>query len=217
MSKKQGVLPPGVKLQPFAKMKTKDHRWIISKSPRCQFIIALFGKKFGRQCEKKSIRDRIRCRSHGGTSGRPVITGEHSKYHPVPKSLQAKFEAALNDPALLDLSKNIALMDAQIWALAEKASKKNDFDPLEFAKLLKLLKSKQALVGQEVARREAIGSMVSQAQMLQLINYVYQSVIKHVKDQNIVRRIGSDLRLLIGTNATIEAEKEKMALIKIKD
>ena len=196
---RKGILPKGVKLEPLMADK---------KTPRCQFV-----RRVGVQCGKASMHGRERCRSHGGKSGRPPIHGKYSKFNPVPRRLQARFEKAATDPELLDLTKDIALVDAQVWEMAESAQSQDTFTPIQTRKLLLLLKHKRALTKQETERRIAMGSMLDVQQVMVLIGYVYDSITKHVTDEKERRAIGNDLRSLVG-DAIMPAVVKSKALVK---
>lgn len=194
---RRGVLNPKVKLQPFLKNGT---------SPRCQFVKKeLKGEKYGKQCEKSCTPGRPRCKYHGGKAGAPIKTGEHSKYQPVPKGLVKRFESASVDPEILNLTKDIALTDAQVWQLCEEASNQESFDLFQSKKLYALLKTKRELISQETDRRLAMGAMLSSEQALQIIKFIYGSINKHVADPEARRKVANDLRILALTEDKMEA------------
>ena len=184
---RKGTLAPGVEL--------------IATLPdghvRCQWVKRpKEGQEFGEQCQRRPVEGRPFCRSHGGTGGRPVIHGGRSKYSPVPQGLLKRFEEAQRDPDLLNLSRQIALLDAKIWAIAEKASGRKDFTKPETAELLRVINAHQALVSQEVNRRVSLGTMVDVRDVVLLIGYLHNLVVKHVKDPDARRHISAGLRKL---------------------
>ena len=197
---RKGVLAKGVKLEPLMADK---------KTPRCQFI-----RRVGVQCSKASMHGRERCRSHGGKAGRPVIHGKYSKFNPVPRGLRSKFEKAAQDPELLSLVNELALLDAQIWQICETAQNQVTFDKLQFRKLLLLMKHKRGLAKQEMERRIAMGSMLDVQQVMVLIGYVYDSITKHVSDEKERRAIGNDLRQLVGETVVPVVAKSRAVAIK---
>jgi hypothetical protein len=197
---RKGVLPKEVKLQPFM----KDGR-----TPRCQFV-----RKVGIQCAKAAMSPRPNCQSHGGKAGRPPTTGEHSKYNPVPRALQEKFEKSLNDPELLDLSNKVALLDAQIWQLCEEASSQENFDEKQIRQLLTLMKNHKDLVAQETQRQIGLGNMLDTKQVMQIIGYVYSLVSRHVSDPTARNNIGAGLRALV--QSPIESTDASKAIISVE-
>lgn len=186
---RKGTLAPGKKL--IALMK--------NDRPRCQFVKApVEGAKYGEQCKNPCILGRPRCRYHGGKAGRPPTTHKYSKYHPVPSGLQAKFENALNDVELLNLSKEIALVTAQIWKIAEDAQSRDNFTDIEAKKLMSFMKHQKELIGQETQRRVSIGNMLSVEQVMIILKYVYDSVCRNIPDVIVRARIGADIRKVVG-------------------
>ncbi len=199
---RKGTLAPGVKLVATLPDGHARCQWV--KKPK-------EGQEWGEQCQKRPVEGRPFCRSHGGTSGRKPVHGKRSKYGPVPQGLLKRFEEAQRDPDLLNLSRQIALLDAKIWAIAEKASARKDFTKPETHELLKVISAHQALVSQEVSRRVSLGTMVDVRDVLLLIGYLYDSVVKNVKDPDARRRIASDLRKLtvgLGENILPESAAE---------
>jgi hypothetical protein len=86
-------------------------------SPRCQHI-----KRDGKQCNAVATGGFSVCRLHGaGTrarpGGRPPVHGRYSKS--IPQALRGKLEAAMNDPALLELRPEIGLIGVRIEELLE--------------------------------------------------------------------------------------------------
>jgi len=184
---KKGILKPGLKLIKYM----KD-----DKTHRCQFV-----KAIGEQCinrEEKTRPGCWRCKYHGGKAGRPPTTGEHSKYTPLPKNLRARFEAAVVDPEILNLTKKIALLDSQIWEIGEEAQEQDSFDPIQMKKLIILIGQHRKLVAQETERRIAMGSMLDVQQVMQIIGYIYDVIQKRIPDPLVRRDIGADLRKVIG-------------------
>lgn len=171
-------------------------------APRCQFVKApVKGKKYGEQCKNPCVSGRQRCRNHGGKAGRPPTTHRYSKLHPVPRNLTVGFERALKDPEILNLSKQIALLDSQIWRIAEVASNKDDFNPVEMKGLVSLMKNQRELIGQETQRRVSLGGMVEVQQVMVILKYVYDSVCRHVQDPLVRSRIGVEIRKIVGSSS----------------
>ncbi len=180
-------MKPGVKLIPTLGAK---------KTPRCQFVKAVPEEEFGAQCKNASEPGRPYCRFHGGRAGtgKALKTGAHSKYHPVPSGLRDKFEHSMQDPELLSLTANIALLDAQIYGICTEAESQSKFDDEQTKQLLGLMKQKKELVEQEMSRRISIGRLMDVAEVMQLINFIFESVQRNVTDEAAKRRIAGDLR-----------------------
>ena len=194
---RKGRLAPGIQLDAVTK----------NGAPRCQFvkfpkpILAPDGSTstpmYGEQCKNTCISGRPRCKYHGGLAGRPVVSGKYSKYNPVPKGLRDKYDRATEDPEILNLTNKIALLDAQIWQIAEFAQDQDTFTTVQMKQLIVLLKQQKELVAQETSRRVTMGSMLSAEQVMTLIGFIYSSINKHVQDHEAKRKIGNDLRTLL--------------------
>ena len=77
----------------------------------------------GRQCLALAMRDRDKCRSHGGKTPRGVGSphwkhGRYAKY--LPTGLHERYDAALKDPEILALDDEIALLRTRSMLLVEK-------------------------------------------------------------------------------------------------
>lgn len=210
---RKGKLRPGVGLEPT----------LSGGTPRCQFVKApLEGKRYGEQCKKGCVPGRPRCKYHGGKAGRPPTTHLRSKYNPVPTGLQAKFERAMVDPELLNMWNKVALLDAQIWHIAEKASTQEEFTPQQTRKLLRLIGSQKAIIAQETVRRQALGTMLPIEKVMIIVKYLYDSVCRHVTDRAVQNRIGADLRKILagaGAGSTVidgTPKQESKELVVVK-
>lgn len=79
-------------------------------------------KRDGQPCRNIAVNGSDKCRMHGGKSPKGIAspsfkTGETSKYAYLPKRLSEKVETFLNDPALVELKENIAILDARLSEL----------------------------------------------------------------------------------------------------
>lgn len=191
---KKGTLPPGVQLV--------SHK--STGEPQCQWIKAPKedGQLYGEQCKNVAIYATRHCKFHGGRAGKhPAMNSKGvlttSKYNPVPKALQRKFETSIEDPDLLNLTKSIALVDSQIWQLCEDASSQDNFTGVQRKQLKSLLKEKRELVAQETSRRMNMGSLMEIGEVIQLIQFVYDSIARNVPNKDARVRISQDLRMLI--------------------
>jgi hypothetical protein len=203
---RKGTLPPSVKLEALLEGGT----------PRCQFVKApLEGKKYGEQCKKGCVAGRPRCKYHGGLAGRPPIHHRRSKYQAVPTGLQEKFEQAMVDPELLNMWNKIALIEAQIWQIGEKASKDEEFTTQQTRKLLKLMAVQKSLVAQETIRRQALGTMLPIERVVVIMKFLYDSVSRHVPDKAVRAKIGADFRkIMSGTGVEDGAVVDATARIE---
>ncbi len=187
---RKGTIKPGVKIETLM---------ADGKTNRCMFVKKeKEGAKYGEQCRNRCEPGRPRCRFHGGRAGRPVETGRFSKYNPVPTKLKEKFERAAEDPEILDLTKKIALLESQIWQIAEDAAQQENFDNKQVRKLLILIAQQRKLIAQETDRRITMGTMIDAGQVLMIIGFIYDSILRYVHDERVRRQIGADLRKITG-------------------
>lgn len=76
----------------------------------------------GTPCQQRPLTGRTRCRLHGGKSLRGIASpsfkdGRHSRF--LPKRLIDRYAAGLDDPDLLELRPEIALLDAHLSELLD--------------------------------------------------------------------------------------------------
>jgi hypothetical protein len=80
-------------------------------------------KRNGQPCQQWPIKGRTRCRLHGGKSRMGPGSGRfvHGRYSTfLPSHLAAHYEAAAHDPQLLELRRDISLVDARIADLLQR-------------------------------------------------------------------------------------------------
>lgn len=80
-------------------------------------------RKTGRQCQRRAVTGYRVCQVHGGATPRGIAsphykTGKYSKV--LPKRLAARYHAAIDDPALLELREDIGLLDARLADLLSR-------------------------------------------------------------------------------------------------
>jgi len=78
-------------------------------------------KKTGEQCRRRAVQNKRVCTVHGGLTPGGIAsphfkTGEYSKYA-LPLRMRERYEASLNDPALLEQRREISLVDARLQDL----------------------------------------------------------------------------------------------------
>jgi hypothetical protein len=84
-------------------------------------------KSDGNRCRANAILDTTKCKFHGGKSLKGIAsptfkTGRYSKY--MPKALVSRYEQAADDPELLSMRDNVALIDTRVQDLLTQVSKK---------------------------------------------------------------------------------------------
>jgi hypothetical protein len=108
-----------------------------AKIPRCQFV--RYGKhpKAGIQCKAPAIKDANCCRTHGGANSRSIgplnsqWAGGKSKKGRwtalLSGTLQDSYVRALNDPEILSLDSELALIDVRMEELVDRANHRADW------------------------------------------------------------------------------------------
>lgn len=89
--------------------------------PQCQAK----AKSTGIQCQRSAVAGKRVCTVHGGLTPGGIAsanykTGKYSKY--LPDKLASRYEAAANDPNLLELNHEIGLMDMRLTSLLERVN-----------------------------------------------------------------------------------------------
>lgn len=82
----------------------------------------------GHPCKLPPVPGRTRCRFHGGASlaGVASPTFKHGRYSQyMPKAMLVDYQAGLQDPDLLELTEQIALIDARVVGLLGKLQGKD--------------------------------------------------------------------------------------------
>lgn len=80
-------------------------------------------KSTGKQCQRSAVNGKRVCTVHGGLTPGGVAspnfkTGRYSKY--LPDRLTSRYETAVNDPQLLELNHEIALIDSRLSDLLSR-------------------------------------------------------------------------------------------------
>ena len=80
-------------------------------------------KRSGKRCKNNTSAGKVVCHIHGGKTPVGIAspnykTGRYSKY--LPSRLAGRYQEAVNDPGLLELNHEIALMDARLTSLLER-------------------------------------------------------------------------------------------------
>lgn len=140
-----------------------------------------------------------RCKNHGGAT--PVAaesgsfkSGKYSKY--MPKKIQARYEAAANDPNLLALDDEIGMLTVLIEeTLLEHADHPED---MNWGAIVGLIERKRRLVDTERKRREVLLTNMTVEQAVSLVRAVEGIIRMRVKDADVVEAIAGDFAQLLG-------------------
>lgn len=147
-----------------------------------------------------------RCRMHNGfpamgPANHSFKHGRHSKLMKEIPGLSAHYERALADPDLLRLDGEVALVDARLFELLERASKskKEQAETIDrlWPQIDALLETRRKLVDTESKRLKDLHAMVSVDRVMMLVAYVSDSVKRHVTDRTALANIFADLRKIL--------------------
>jgi hypothetical protein len=121
----------------------------------------------GSQCNAAAMRGRLNCRKHGGKTPVGVAasaykTGRYSKY--VPARMLSSYKASLNDPDLLEVRSDIALLDARLADLLSRV------DNGESGHLLKEARDAFNLLKSAMQRRDADQTVVAMTTLDEKLN-----------------------------------------------
>ena len=126
---------------------------------------ATLRRKPGRFCTAYPLTGKTRCALHGGKSLAGPANGnwKHGMYSTVlPGALGAHYATARQNPALVALTEQIALVDAKVFELFEQVQQGES--PAAWTQVLELAAAQQAaLEAFATARRSANGPAMSQA------------------------------------------------------
>lgn len=146
-----------------------------------------------------------RCRLHGGATpvGPASVHFKHGRRSILLKEFGAfgqHYERALADPDLLRMDDEIALVDARLSELLERASQaKGEQKTLDgiWPQLDALIENRRKLVDTESKRLKDLHAMVSIDRVMTLVAYMTDTVRRHVRDPKVLGEIFNDLRKVL--------------------
>jgi hypothetical protein len=150
-------------------------------------------KRSGDPCQTQAMPNG-RCRMHGGAtpSGIALPQTTHGRYSKAYGGLAARVTAALDDPDLLAMNREIALTDARLGELVEQ--------PLgaeAWAEVRDLIEQRRRLVESERKRLVDLRQMMSATEAVTFVLAVMDVVKRHVADRHALVAIGGELERLI--------------------
>jgi hypothetical protein len=143
-------------------------------------------KQTGLQCRQPVTPGREVCRYHGGHQARGIASVHwrgrgYSK--DLPTRLADRWRQAAADPALLELTSEVALVDARLGELlATLPATAADTDAATWADLLALIEQRRRLVDSERRREEALQVSMTMAQALAFAGALQTAVVEIVTD-----------------------------------
>lgn len=151
-----------------------------------------------------------KCYRHGGAT--PIgpananfIHGRHSKMLKDVKGLGAHYDRALEDPDLLRLDAEIALIDARLLSLLEKVKGPNASIDGIWPQIDALIESRRKVVDTESKRLKDLHAMLSVDRVLLIIRYLQDAVRKHVKDPAEQTAVFEEIRRLLKPEQALTA------------
>lgn len=157
-------------------------------------------KRSGARCKKAAMKGRTVCRAHGGATPRGIASPhlQHGRWSKdLPTQLARRYEAAVEDPDLLSLRDEIALVDTQISVLLAISDVASAPEPATGQALGRLVEQRRRLTETEVKHRMLVGQMVALKQVMALAGALAASVHAHVHDPVVIDAIGRDIERLL--------------------
>jgi hypothetical protein len=155
-------------------------------------------KSTGERCRRPAVPGRNVCRYHGGATPRGIASPnfKHGKYSKdLPKGLIARYEQAAQDPELLALRDEIALLDARMVELMHKLGG-GEADQEVWKEIYAALEQRRRLVESERRRLVEMQQMITAEQALVLVARVADVVRKYISDRAVLAAISDELRAI---------------------
>lgn len=148
-----------------------------------------------------------RCRLHGGASlvGRNSPTWKHgrwSKY--LPEALAAKFQEGLDDPELMKLRQDTALIDAALTDFADRVKKGKGLNYRQRKELIDLTEQRRKLIESDARRQRDLNLWVAADRVMQLMGAVAEVVREFVDRDKLPKAQARLQQLLLGQNQVID-------------
>jgi hypothetical protein len=166
----------------------------IRDAPRC----TARSKRTGQPCTQPVCRGRTKCRLHGGRSSRGLAApawkdGRHSKVLPV--GLTAAYERSREDPELVGLRDELALVDVRINELLERLDA--DDPSAVWREVYAAIERRRRLADTERKRVELLQAVLPVEQAMAFVGMLAASVKRHVKDRAILQAISNDIEAVL--------------------
>jgi hypothetical protein len=151
-----------------------------------------------------------RCYKHGGATpvGPALPQFKHGRYSVLAKDIKGlgeHYQRALDDPDLLSMHDEIALVDGRLSQLLDKVKTGGPRASLDgiWPHLEALIENRRKLVDTESKRLKDLHAMVSVDRVMLIVSYLADSVKKHVKDPHVQTAILTDMRRLLKPEAAL--------------
>ena len=164
----------------------------------------------GGTCKRKGTGTGGRCRLHGGASlvGSALPQWKHgrwSKY--LPESLATKFQEGLNDPELMQLRQDVALVDALLTDFADRVKKGKGLNYRQRKEVMDLTDSRRKLIESEAKRQRELGLLVPVEKVMQLVAAL-ASLHQEIVPREQLPHAQARMRQLLNMQTVIDVPKE---------
>ena len=152
-------------------------------SPRC----TAHSRRTGEPCRQPAMHGRAVCRLHGGKTPRGIASPHwrgrgYSK--DMPTRLADRYRIAMEDPGLLSVRSEVALLDARLGELAATLpDEPAELDSAAWHDLLALIEQRRKLVDTERRREEVLQLSMTATQALTFVSTLMTAVVECVADQ----------------------------------
>jgi hypothetical protein len=167
-------------------------------------------KQTGQPCRQPVTPGRLVCRYHGGHQPRGIASVHwrgrgYSK--DLPTRLADRWRQAMEDPALLELTSEIALLDARIGeVLAVLPAELSALDREIWETLLGLIEQRRKLVDSERRREEVLQVSMSMGQALAFAGALQTAVVEIVTDPEQRKAVALRVERLLARPAEAHAD-----------
>lgn len=161
----------------------------------------------GGTCKRPGKGTGGRCRLHGGASlvGSALPQWKHgrwSKY--LPEALAVKFREGLDDPELMKLRQDTALIDAALTDFADRVKKGKGLNYRQRKELIDLTEQRRKLIESDARRQRDLNLWVAADRVMQLMGAVAEVVREFVDRDKLPKAQARLQQLVLGQNQVID-------------
>jgi hypothetical protein len=168
-----------------------------------------YARSSGQQCRQAVVPGRNVCHYHGGKTPRgidaPNYRGRgYSK--DIPTRLADRFKQALDDPQLLELSGEVALVDSRLGELlASLPDNPAATDRKVWGELRAMIEQRRRLVETERRREETLQANMTARQAMAFVAALQVAVAEVVTEPEQRRRLAERFRMLLTRELAVPA------------
>ena len=175
-------------------------------------------KRTGEACKARAVNGSTKCYHHGGKTPSGIASpnlkhGRYSRY--LPARLSGQYEASKNDPALLELREDIALIDSRLSDLIVRV------DTGESGQIWKDLVETYSELDIAIRKKDSVSMMQSLTELNRLVNlgkddYRAWSEIHEVIEQR-RRLVESERKRLVEAKQTLTIDQAMLMISALTD